>query len=309
MRCVASLIGERLAFERDGAYLLVADATGVSAGDRRIEIPNAWAVAGFGDQIWIATADRLVRTDLEGRPLGRSWSLAHVAADRRAWLPLPLGERGAGVSCTLAITEAASGNLVAHAHAGDQVIPITGTQVVSIEGPRLVLPTGRSTRLPAGSHVEAGGVLADGTTLVLFIALASRRLVVALNLDGELVARHDVAPGTVRVANRRGLALVAIDRRVDVVDLRDAALFGTFTLDAEPDDVAIDPDGVRVALRHGDRVEVSDLRDRLRGRPRVFATNNLPLGSLIPVDEGPTLDKPEPEPPPARTRTPARDLE
>jgi hypothetical protein len=88
---VASLIGERLAFERNGDYLIVADATGVSIGERRIDIPNVRAVAGFGDQIWIATADRLLRTDLDGRAVGRPWSLAHVAAERRTWLPLPVG--------------------------------------------------------------------------------------------------------------------------------------------------------------------------------------------------------------------------
>jgi hypothetical protein len=312
---MASLVGERLAFERNGNYLIVADASGISVGDRRIDMANVCAVAGFGEQLWIATTTQVIRTDLDGGRIGRPWSLAHVAADRRAWLPLPVGPRAVGVSRTLVITEAESGNLVAQAHAGDLVIPVTTTQVVSIERSRgtdrtrLTLPTGRAAWLPAGSIVEGAGMLADGNTLVLSIASGSRRLVVAIALGGELIARHDVAPGTVRIATRRGLALVAIDRRVDVVDLRDATLFGTFTLDAEPDDLAIDPDGARVALRTGGRVEVSDVKDRLRSRPRVLATNNLPLGALLPVDEAPTLEKPEPEPPPARTRTPARDLD
>jgi hypothetical protein len=95
-----SLLGTTLSFDRAGNHLLVIEPDAIVVVDvpdgRTLRLPyaNARAVAGFDDQLWIATHDdHLVRVDLAGRPFGEPAPLPFSA--RAVLQPAPCGPAAA----------------------------------------------------------------------------------------------------------------------------------------------------------------------------------------------------------------------
>jgi hypothetical protein len=262
------LAGDLFQFDRTGEHLLAANADGVAAvavkGERTTHIARRGvrAVAGFGDQIWIATADALERFDLDGRALGEPFALAGDPAE--TWAPAPCGPPGVVLANRAIIDDV--GTLFAHEHPyAELLIPFTARQVLVVHGAYIQMPSSLVTTLPPTGRVLGGSVLADGKSVVLVTTHHTGRCVALVSIaNGQLVSRFEIEGGLVRLASRRALAVVHREGRLEVLDLRAGRELGSFAIAQEVDDLAIDPDGQLVAIRHGSEVELVDLQAQLR---------------------------------------------
>jgi hypothetical protein len=115
----------------------------------------------------------------------------------------------------------------------------------------LTLPTGRSTTLASGLRITGGSVVFEGTSIALIAEHARGRDLVVLALaSGCPLQTVGLPPGTVRIAARRGLAVVHdAARRLAVLDLRSARPLGAVMAGGDVTDVAVDPDGSLLAIR------------------------------------------------------------
>lgn len=286
-----TLVGATLAFDRAGARLLAVETDAVlcvdvargasgsdpqpleSAGDHalsiasRIPIANARAVAGFDDQLWIATSEsHLLRFDHSGRPIGGPHALPFCIT--AALEPAPCGAPAAvwASDPALAMVDDFGQFCATELAPCDFALPLTGRRFVFARGTRLILPSGLVVTLP--SLPIAGAVMADGKSVALLLA-AKQLITVSLGtgrvaLCGTIAA--SVAAPIVRVANRRGLAIAQLDpHAVSVIELGSGRNVGVATFAAAIRDLAIDPDGRRLATRSmNGSVEVHQLADLLR---------------------------------------------
>jgi hypothetical protein len=235
----------------------------------------------------------LVRRDLAGRAIGDDLALPVAGTPRL--VPAPLGPAAAlwlSAPATGVVDDL--GQLVLHPHAdADVIIPLTGRRAVVATGGRIALPSGHAIELAPGSRVLAGAVLADGKSGVLVIGHTSgRRQLALIGLgNGQVTARCEIAGQVVRIAGRRGVAVVQLEaRRFDVIDLRAGRSLGGFELDRDVADLAIDADGRRLALRCGAGVELIMLADQLRA-PRAARGTDEPDEPAAP-DPAPDLALP-----------------
>lgn len=246
----------RLQFTRDAALLAVAGTDEVVLVEprgrirRRIPVPDVQAIAAFADQIWVATGRGILqRFATDGRRL-----------DEQA---LPIGSCGTLVPTTIGGPAALwtghepmmllddLGLLVRARVSTDAAIPIAGRRVAHHAGPRLTLPAGTVVALADGAQVAGGSVILDGTSLAVVAEHPRGRDVVVLALaSGRVIQRIALPPGMVRVAARRGLAVVHdANHRLTLLDLRFARAVGSVVVDDELSDVAVDPDGKLLAIR------------------------------------------------------------
>jgi hypothetical protein len=290
----STLLGSTLTFDRAGRALITLESDAVSLVELtssttiRIPVDNARAVAGFDDQIWIATHDdRLLRVDRAGHAIGEPCALRFSA--RAVLEPAPCGPPAAlwASDPALALIDDFGQFGASDVPACDFALPLTGRRFVAVRGTRLTLPSGLVVALP-GAPV-AGTVMADGKSVVVLIA--SRQLVSVSLGTGRTTVCGTVA-SNVRVANRRGLAITQLDARtVSMLELGSGRSAGMISFDHDVHDLALDPDGRRLAVRAADgSIEIHELASLLR-RPVVELDPDAgPASGIAATDD---LDEPE----------------
>jgi hypothetical protein len=276
----SAVTGGVLQFDRAGRQLLIGDADAVSVvdvtggGTTRIARAGVRALAGFGDQVWLVVGETLYRHDANGRSVGEPVTLPFAAEP--VLIPVPHGPSAAlwpASPATIGVIDDL-GQIAQHEHpAADAIVPITGRRALIASGARVQLPAGLSVNLAPGSTVIGGAVLADGKFAALVIARAGQRHVATIAIgSGQLVARCDVpADASLRIAGRRAVVVVQREREVEIHDVRTGRCAGSFAVDRDVEDLAIDPDGKQLALRHGADVDVMQVADRLRQTRTVAA--------------------------------------
>ncbi|HEY0482864.1 MAG TPA: ATP-binding protein [Kofleriaceae bacterium] len=295
-----TLQGSTLTFDRAGRALIALESDAVSCVELassttiRIPVENARAVAGFDDQIWIATHDdRLLRVDRAGHAIGQPCALRFSA--RAVLEPAPCGPPAAlwASDPALALIDDFGQFGASDVPACDFALPLTGRRFVAARGMRLTLPSGLVVALP--SAPVAGAVMADGKSVVLLVA--SRQLVRISLGTGRTTVCGTVA-SNVRVANRRGLAITQLDARcVAMLELGSGRGAGMIHFDHDVHDLAIDPDGRRLAVRAADgSIEVHELAGLLR-RPAVETDPDIDpvprIGATAATAAADDVDEPE----------------
>jgi hypothetical protein len=245
----------QLQFTRDGKTLVIADPDAVTlvglsdTRHQRIPVADIQSIAGFADQVWVATrSSALIRFAGDGRRIDEH--------------PLPTGPEAALVPTTIgppaALWTAREPVLLADdlgslaiTPARVDAIPVSGRRFAHYAGLRLTLPGGAPATLAPGLRIAGGVVVFEGSSLALVVEhITGRDLVVVALASGRLLQRVAVPPGAIRIAARRGLAVVhETPRRLAVFDLRFARHLGAAVTDGDVADVAIDPDGERLAIR------------------------------------------------------------
>ncbi len=275
---VSSLHGTTLSFSRSGQHLITADADRISIVDRpsgrivRLAIPGARAIAGFDDQIWIATQDhRLIRAELGGRVLGEPGPLPF--SPRAALMPAPCGAPAAVWPSTprVVLIDDLGHLQQIELEEADAIVPLTGRRFVIARGARVTLPSGLAAQLLPSTTVLGGAVLADGKSVTLLVAHGGSRHLVVVSLGTGQVVQRCAALGTrIRLAGGRGVAIAQLEPRLLwAFDLRAGRELGTIALRDEAREVAIDPQGRQLAIRGDDGgVKLHDLVELLR-RPAV----------------------------------------
>lgn len=285
-------------FTRDGHTLVVAEPDAVTLVElrddsrRRIAIPGVQAVAAFADQIWVATrAGALIRLARDGHRLDEH---ALPADPEGVLIPTTIDGPSAlwaARESVLLVDDLGSLAIIpSHIDAG---IPIARRRFAHYAGPCLTLPTGRSTTLRSGHRITGGCVLGEGTSIALIAEHDRGRDLAVLALpSGCQLQTVSLPPGPVRIAARRGLAVVhAAARRLAVIDLRAACPLGAVMVDSDVADIAVDPDGDRLAIRLvSGELQLASIGERMGAATRLSTS---PLGAVRP-----------PEPRPGRARLP-----
>jgi hypothetical protein len=246
----------QLQFTRDGSTLVVAEPDGVTfvelRGDsrRRVAISGVQAVAAFADQVWVATrTGALVRFGTDARQLDE-----HVLPIDPDGLLIPTTIGGPAALWTgrePVVLLDDLGSLAAIPGHFDAAIPIAGRRFAEYAGPRLLLPAGTAVTLTSATRIAGGSVIFDGTSLALVTEHPRGRDIVVVTLaSGRVLQTVALPPGTVRVAARRGLAVVHdAARRLAIIDLRFSRHLGAVVTDDDVTDIAVDPNGRLLAIR------------------------------------------------------------
>ena len=269
----AAFVSPTFSFTRDGRRLLAADRDAVSVIDARssavarIAVEGTRALAGFVDQIWVVhgTGATLSRFGLMGVAVGPATS---VATDDAMLVAAPVGGPAAVWTArpALVIRDEQGVIHVERASAGEHTIPLTARRWITITGHSVVTPSGLSCELPVGARVLAAAIVLDHTAIALLVERAGTRELVTIGLsNARLSLRTPIAPGTVRIAARAGLAGIVVQpRRVGVVDIRSGRLVGEVSSPFDIAELALDPDGTRLALRDATTtIELLDLKSAL----------------------------------------------
>ena len=290
---VSQVHSNRLQFTRAGNVLAVAGANGVSFVDRdcrtphEVDITGVQAIAAFSDQVWAVTHDGvLIRLGLDGRQLGKH--------------QLPIDPEGMLVPTTIGVPAALwtghepvtllddLGSLSAVPGRLD-AIPVAGRRLAQYAGPRLTLPSGVTVTLANAAQIIGGSVVFDGASLAMVAKHPGGRDIVVVALaSGRVLRTVPLPPGVVRIAARRGLAVVHDDaRQLSIIDLRFARRLGAVVTDDDIDDVAIDPDGKLLAIHlGGGALELAAVGERMGGGSRLPGSPR----ETIPCEVVPQLD-------------------
>lgn len=248
----------QLQFTRDGSRLVVAESDRVTfielRGDnrRRIAIAGVQALAAFSDQVWVATrAGCVTRFAIDGRQLDEH---ALPVDPDGTLIPTTIGSAAAvwtGRAPVMLVDDL--GSLVATPGECHATIPIVGRRTARFSGSRLTLPAGTVVPLANAAQIVGGGVVFDGTSLALVTEHPRGREIAVVGLaSGRRHQTVGLAPGALRLAARRGLAVIHEgSRRFAVVDLRFARHLGVMVTDEDAADFAVDPDGRLLAIRLG----------------------------------------------------------
>jgi ATP-dependent 26S proteasome regulatory subunit len=266
------LISPRLSFTRDGRRLIALDdalsivelATGAT---RRILLDHPRQAIGFVDQVWVAHGHdtQLARFSIGGGALGSTPLVgdsvlvaAPLGAPASVWSTCMLFDDGQ--LHTLSVPTA------------DLVLPLTARRWVTVTGARVVAPSGLSCELSAGSRVQGGAIILDGSAVALLIERAGTREIVVVGLsNGRAQHRQAIRSGVPRIAVRRGiLGLQVAPRELALVDLRSARALGELRVPFDICDFALDPDGTTIAVRDGaTSIELVDVKEALAAKPMV----------------------------------------
>ncbi len=295
-----------LQFARDGRTLVVGEADAVTIvelrGDlrRRVSIPGVQSIAIFADRIWVATATgALVRMTLQGRILDeQSLSIDADAALVPATIGAPAALWTAREPVLLFDDLGALGSIGVEA---DAMIPVVGRRYVRCAGARFVLPAGASCVLPNASRIVGGSVVFDGASLALIVEHAQGREAIVVAVASGRVQRSVPLPaGRVWLAARRGIAIVQESARCFVaIDLRFGRQLGAVVADDDVTEVAVDPDGVVLALRMASgHLELAPITDRPVLAPVVPEMSEVVDAVTPPVADGVDEIAAPPPPPP-----------
>jgi len=326
-RPLKSLVhSSQLQFTRDGRTLVVADFDGVTFvelradGRRQIEISGVQAIAAFADQVWVGTRTGvLIRFGTNGRQLDEH---ALPIDPDGLLLPTTIGGAAAlwaGRESAMLLDDLGSFAIVP-VHF-DAAIPIAGRRFAHYAGPRLTLPAGTAVMLPSAAQIAGGSVIFDGTSLALVAEHPRGRDIVVLALtSGRVLQTVALPPGTIRIAARRGLAVVQdAARRLAIIDLRFARHLGAVVTDDDVFDVAVDPDGRLLAIRLASgEIELAPIGERMGAANRLSASfQNVSkrdvdaskleppqAGMLVLSHESPSSEEPATEARPAEPRSP-----
>ena len=272
----ASLTGVTLGFDRAGTQLIVGEPDAIAvveiASGKTCRLPytDARAIAGFDDQVWIATHDdQLVRVDPGGRRLGEAVALPFSA--RGMLIPAACGPAAAVWSAAPPVALIDDFGALASVDLGDidAAIPLTGRRCIVARGPKITLPSGVVTQLPPSSSVLGGMVMADGKAVTLLVTRdGGRQLVIVSLTTGQIVQRVATPTATVRIAAKSYLAVVQMaPMTLWVLDLRTGRDVGMITRDHAIRDHAIDPSGRRLAIRSDSGAIELHVLDELLRRP------------------------------------------
>ncbi len=252
------------------------------------------AVVGFDDQLWVATANELVRLDYMGRVLGAATPLDFAATALLA--PAACGAPAVVWASTplLALIDDL-GTIARTTIDADLVIPFTGRRHVIARGAKLVLPSKAETDLLPGTTVQSGLVTPDGKSVALLAAHGSSRFLMVLSLStGQTMQRCAIPNARVRVASQRLVALAQTDLNQLVgIDLRTGRELGQIVCD-EIRDFAISPDGVSLVIHSADGcIEMHELASMFGKRTAVplEETSASPIVELS--EEPPAPAKPQ----------------
>jgi hypothetical protein len=208
-----------LQFTRDGSTLAIAERDGVTLVQlrdqrrRQVALSDVQAIAAFAEQVWVATSTGVLhRLGADGRQVDEQPLPVDVDA---ILIPTMIGVSAAlwsGREPVLLVDDL--GRLATVPLQVGAAIPIAGRRFahhVAAPGssPRLTLPAGNSVTLAGALQIAGGSVILDGTALALVTEAPSGRGIVVLALAcGRTLQTVSVPPGLVRIAARRGLAVV-----------------------------------------------------------------------------------------------------
>lgn len=254
------LVSSKLAFTRDARQLLVAHHDHVawhatSGASRQLPIRGVHAIAAFGDQLWTVGTAGLERWSFHGRSIGAGVSIS----DDTVLVPAFAGPAAAACGNRLWIDDSVRVREVALA---DGALPFLGTRTFTVErqrGERVVRLGAASWPLPHGATLLGAAAMFDGAGVVLFVARGD--VTEAWSSTAAGVVRHQIKlpPGRIRLAARRGIAIVHDGDEIHAVDLRYGEHLGTGVVAGE--DLAIDPDGHYLATLCASEVRINTLGD------------------------------------------------
>lgn len=256
-------VSSRLAFVRDVGCLVVRQGESIvwhatTGESRHVAVPGLRAMAAFGDQIWTLGKSGLERWNMGGRSLGPGVPTA--AHD--ALVPAFAGPAAAACGQRLWLGDGAS---VREIPLADGAMPFVGLRAVTSErhrGGKVVRLGSVAWVLPAAASLVGAAALFDGSSVVLFVQRPDRVEAWVSTVSGEMLHQIRMPEGRLRVAARRGIALVQTpDGKFVAFDLRYGRELGTGALAGE--DVAIDPNGHYIATITGDEVQVTTLAELL----------------------------------------------
>ncbi len=287
------LHSSQLQFTREGRALALGLGDAVALVDAqgaerwRVEVAEVQAIAAFADQLWAATrGGTLLRFARDGRLLGEHALLADPHA---ALVPTSIGGPAAlWTAREPAMLVGDLGGLTTLHDSIESAIPISGRRFVRFAGSRLTLAAGRVVTLPGGARILDGAVVFEGASLALLTERShGRELVIVALASGVPLQTVALAPGPVRIAARRGLAVVRdAERRLVLVDLRQARHLGAVVTDDEVADFAVDPDGRQLAIRsRNGGLELVALGERL-GSLQVAAVASVASGAALAAASG-----------------------
>ncbi len=289
----ASLTSNALCFDRGGRRLLSIQEDAIAVVDLarsrtdRIASAGVRAVVGFDDQVWVATANELVRLDYTGRVLGAATPL-----DFAATALLAPAACGAPAVVWASIPQLALiddlGTIARTTIDADLAIPFTGRRHVIARGAKLVLPSKAETDLLPGTTVQAGLVTPDGKSVALLAAHGSSRFLMVLSLGtGQTMQRCAIPNARVRVASQRLVALAQTDLNQLVgIDLRTGRELGQIVCD-EIRDFAISPDGVSLVIHSADGcIEMHELASMF-GKRTAVPVEETSASPIVEVSEEP----------------------
>ena len=289
-----TLTGSTVTFDRAGRRLLAIEPDAIAVVDlarnttRRIAHAGARVVAGFDDQIWLATRDdELVRLDYSGAVIGAPRALPFAATPMLAVATCGPAAAVWPSSPALALLDD-FGELASTALPDAELaVPTGGRRHALVRAARVLLPSGQHAQLPPGTAPIAGLTSPDGKWLL--VLARDRQLTVITLASGQLAQRCTLPAGAVRIAAQRLAAacLVEPDALV-LVDLRTGRELGNTSLPCEPRDLAIDPVGGKLVTRSSDddSLEVHVLADLLARAPVAVA---MPAAVAVEEPEVPVL--------------------
>ena len=231
----------------------------------RIEFGDAQSLAAWEDQLWIATRrGALFQLARDGSVLAEH----ALPVDPQATLvPATIGGPAALWTAQEAVMLVGDQDRLISSPVPDaSAIPIVGKKLLRFAGPRLHLAAGSVAILPLGGRITGGCVILDGTALALLTERAHGRDLVLVTLaSGAVLQKLPLVAGPVRIAPRRGLAVMRDgERRLVAIDLRQGRHLGTMVAADPVSDFAVDPDGARLAiLSEAGALELVPLGDRL----------------------------------------------
>ncbi len=246
----------QLEYTRDGKVVAAVDPDGVRLVDvrsgeqrHRITLAGVQSMAPVGDQVWVATLDgKLTRCSLDGRILNTHPLFIDPAARLIAAPVGPAVALWTARSPALLVDDL--GTIATVFAEPDALAPVAGRRYVRGARERLVLPTGAPIALAPGSRLASAAVLLDGTAVAAIVERGDAREVVVVALaSGKVVQRLQLPHGSIKIAARRGLAIVRdVADRLALLDLRFGRAIGVLPISGDAVDVAIDPDGKTIAI-------------------------------------------------------------
>jgi len=304
---MTSVHSSQLQFTRDGRTLVVAEHDGVrlverAGPDRRwIAISEVQSIAAFTDQVWVATCKGMLqRLGVDGRQLDEH----PLPVDPDAALyPTTIGAPSAlWTACDSVMLFEDMDRFACTAAQVGAAIPIAGRRLAHYAGPRLTLPAGTAMTLANGGQIAGGCVILEGTSLALVAEHPHGRSIVVVALaSGRALQSVAVPQGKVRIAARRGVAVVQdAARHLVVVDLKFGRQVGAMVTVDDVTDVAIDPDGQLLALRLASgELEFAPLGQRRGGATQLSVAQAASAAAAVEAAAVPAAVEVADRPPPA----------
>jgi AAA+ superfamily predicted ATPase len=264
------MMDPRLQFTRDARRLFGVDGDGITTIERRgarqhLAIPGAEAIAAFSDQLWTIRDAQLERWTLDGRLLDAT----SVLDGAGALTPTLVGPAAATWGKHLWVDDLGSLRQIA---IEDDVLPFIGRRTVTLARQRgtAIARLGAATwTLPPAAHVVAVAALFDGAGVALVVERGDLREAWIGTPGGVVHHRIELPVGELRIAARRGLAVVCDGDRITSIDLRFGRVLGVGWLGGPTEALAIDPDGTLLAIHDRAGIAIVELAEVMRARPAV----------------------------------------